>query len=219
MQQILRTSTFILLILQLLSCKGQSNQQINTLSDDFDKSLPLYYGMPEQIDSRDTSPVWNESGQKLLLTGTVYQNDGKSPAPNILIYYYQTDTDGLYIHKENEIRSMPPNNLGQTHGYIRGWIKTDHNGEYAIYTIKPGSYPSRQDPAHIHVNIKEPNLKSQYYIDNFVFDDDKLLSPQKRNKLENRGGSGILKLITKGELQIGKRDIILGLNVKGYSEL
>lgn len=209
----------ILIFLNLLNCKGQSFNEKTTVSDDFDESPPVYYGMPELLDSKDTSAAWNHGGQKLLLTGTVYQNDGKTPAPDVLLYYYQTDNNGRYLHKENEARSVPPNKLSQTHGYIRGWVKSDSYGKYSIYTIRPGLYPSSAEAAHIHIHIKEPDLADHYYIDNFVFDDDKLLTKKARIKMESRGGSGVIRLVQKEGLRIGERNIILGLNIPNYPKL
>lgn len=177
-----------------------------------------YAQTPQNITSQDTSPGWTQNGQKILLTGIVYQNDGKTPAPDVVIYYYQTNVEGKYLHKPEEKRSMPPNELGQTHGYIRGWVKTDKDGKYSIYTVRPGTYPTRDEPAHIHLTIKEPNTFKEYYIDDVVFDDDKLLTTARRIKMENRAGSGVLRLVRKGELQIGERNIILGLNIPNYPQ-
>ena len=73
-------------------------------------------------------------------------------------------------------------------------------------------------PAHIHTSIKEPNIDNEYYIDDFVFDDDTLLTPEKRKALENRGGSGILSVVFSGDVQIAKHDIILGLHISNYPE-
>src|SRR5690606_30978182 len=56
----------------------------------------------------------------------------------------------------------------------------------------------------------------EYYLDDFVFDDDKILNSARRKKLENRGGSGILRMVKQDELLIGERNIILGLNIPGY---
>jgi len=134
----------------------------------------------------------------------------------VLLYYYQTNAAGRYVHKPEEKRSMPPNNLGQTHGYIRGWVKTGADGKYAIYTIRPGVYPTNDEPAHVHITVKEPNDINEYYIDDFVFDDDKLLNSARRQKLENRSGSGNLRLVQKEGLYIGERNIILGLNIPNY---
>jgi protocatechuate 3,4-dioxygenase beta subunit len=213
-------SLYSLLIL-FIGCHDQLNkrEEVNSLEvgGSFENAEYLYQNMPRDIKSVDTSPGWKEPGIKLLVTGIVYKKDSKTPAPGIIIYYYQTNKDGRYQHKAGEPRSMPPNSKGQTHGNIRGWVKTDSNGSYSIYTIRPGAYPGFDDPAHIHITIKEPEI-NEYYIDDFVFDDDKLLVSAKRSKLENRGGSGILRLVSKNGLLVGERDIILGLNIPDYPD-
>lgn len=211
---IARFSAFVLFFF-FLSCQGQKGgaspaTQLNPYS-----TAPHLYGQPPVISSTDTSPGWRQNGQKILITGTVWQPDGKTPAPNIIIYYYQTNTEGRYLHQPGEARSLPPNGEGQTHGYIRGWVKTDSNGCYAIYTVRPGSYPGGDNPAHIHPTIQEPG-KEAYYIDDFVFDDDKLLTTALRRKMENRGGSGVLRMARQGNLLIGERNIVLGLNIPDY---
>ncbi len=104
------------------------------------------------------------------------------------------------------------------HGHIRGWVKTDENGKYLIYTIRPAPYPNEIIPAHIHTSIKEPSIDNEYYIDEFVFDDDKLLTSAKRKALENRGGSGIFRVLISGDLQIAEHNIILGLNIPNYPD-
>ena len=102
------------------------------------------------------------------------------------------------------------------HGHIRGWVKSDENGKYSIYTIRPAPYPNDNMPAHIHTSIKEPTINDDYYIDEFVFDDDTLLTSEKRKALENRGGSGILRVLISNDLQIAEHNIILGLNIPNY---
>jgi len=218
MSQILKKTLLSLLLVNAFNCQGQIEKQTEVLSNDFDKSPPFYYKMPEQLSSEDISPGWNTNGQKILLTGKVYNRDGKTPAANIIIYYYQTNAEGKYLSKTSEPRNMPPNKLGQTHGYLRGWVKTDSLGKYFIYTIKPGTYPSRDEPAHIHLNIKEPALNEHYYIDDFVFDDDPLLTSKRRKNMENRGGSGVIRFVQKDDLLIGERNIVLGLNIPDYPE-
>jgi len=111
---------------------------------------------------------------------------------------------------------MSPNDLGQTHGSIRGLVKTGQNGVYEIFAVRPGEYPTRTDPAHIHCTIKEPNEIAEYYIDDILFDDDLLLTDAHRQKLEQRGGNGIMKLESDESLLIGVRNIVLGKNIPGY---
>ena len=207
----------LLACINLTSCNSQNTKkETETLSDDFDKSMPFYYKMPKNLSATDTSPAFKEKGKKILLTGTVYQIDGKTPASNVILYYYQTNTKGIYATKESEEKNMPKNKLGHTHGYIRGWLKTDEQGNYSIYTIQPETYPSRDQPAHVHITVKEKNMNEPYYIDDFVFDNDRLLTTQWRKSMENRGGSGVIRFVQKDSLWIGERNIYLGLNIPNY---
>lgn len=168
------------------------------------------FGMPDHIAAIDTSPGWHQAGQKLLIQGTIYQQDGKTPAPGIILYYYHTDIHGVYASQEN----LDPRVT--RHGYIRSWVRSDDQGQYAIYTVRPAPYPDTDMLAHIHPSIKEPDIDHAYYIDEFVFDDDPLLTPEKRAEMENRGGSGILKPEQAGSLQVANHDIILGQNIPNY---
>ena len=163
------------------------------------------------MNSIDTSSGWFEQGQKLVINGTVVQIDGKTPAPGVVVYYHQTDNNGYYSPGDGK-----PENKTR-HGHIRGWVKTDQQGKYTIYTIRPASYPNTDLPAHIHWLIKEPNIKNEYWIDDLVFEDDKLLSPYiKKHPLANRGGNGVVRVQTKGDLQVADHKIVLGLNVPDY---
>lgn len=216
-------ANFILLAVftTLLSCNGQTDNKIAKQNSNKTKAIIgggcdgceiMYVGMPTNIKSVDTSIGWAEKGQKLLVTGKVYKIDGKTPAPNVIIYYWQTDNNGYYSPtKEMDEKA-------RRHGHIRGWVKTDEKGSYSIFTIRPAPYPNESIPAHIHTSIKEPNIDNEYYIDELVFDDDKLLTGEKRKALENRGGSGILRVLISGDLQIAEHNIILGLNIPNYPE-
>ena len=164
----------------------------------------------KQLGSSVEMPDWNEKGQKLVVSGIVFKNDGKTPAPGVVIYVYHTDQTGIYPRKGNE------EGWGKRHGYIRSWIRTNEKGEYSFSTVKPAAYPERNDPAHIHVTIKEPEL-NEYWIDEFVFADDPLLTADHRSRLENRGGSGILTTYAEGNILKAKRNIVLGASIPGYS--
>lgn len=210
------TQLFLPVFILLASCSGQPADKGNSGTPDLDQTDAAAYGMPLRPAAIDTSPGWKQEGIKIMVTGTIFKRDGRTPAPGVLLYYYHTNTGGRYLHKESEARSLPPNSKGQTHGYIRGWVKTDSSGRYTIYTVRPGVYPAGDEPAHIHLTIKDPHAKMDYYIDDLVFDDDKLLTTAKKNRMENRGGRGILRMIEKDGLQTGEHNIILGLNIPGY---
>jgi protocatechuate 3,4-dioxygenase beta subunit len=217
--KIIYVSLLLSLICIFTNCIGQHNQNIAPLDNGPSNKLVgggcdgcelMYVGIPEIIKSVDTSAGWSENGQKLLITGRVYKLGGRIPAPDVIIYYWQTDNNGYYSPTER----IDPK--AKRHGHIRGWVKSNENGQYAICTNKPAPYPNESMPAHIHIAIKEPNIKDEYYIDEFVFDDDPLLTGPKRKSLENRGGSGILRILLDKELQIAEHNIILGLNIPNY---
>ncbi len=214
---------YVLLSTFLTSCNGQTknnNQSKPNSSTTKNKLIGggcdgceiMFVGMPTNINAVDTSFGWTENGQKLLVTGTAYKIGGKTPAPNVIIYYWQTDNNGYY----STTKGM--DEKAKRHGHIRGWVKTDENGKYSIYSIRPAPYPNENIPAHIHTSVKEPNIENEYYIDEFVFDDDKLLKREKRKALENRGGSGVLRVLISGNLQIAEHNIILGLNIPNYPD-
>ena len=153
-------------------------------------------------------PDWNDKGPKLAVNGIVYKPDG-TPAPNVVIYIYHTDQTGVYPTKGDE------KGWGKRHGYLRGWMRTNEKGEYKFFTLRPVAYPGRKDPQHIHVSIKEPD-KNEYWIDEYLFDDDALLTEKQRKACEDRGGSGILKTKDVGNMLKAERHIYLGKNIPNY---
>lgn len=155
----------------------------------------------------DTLPDFTSTGHPLKITGTIYKPDGKTPAKGVILYIYHTNAEGVYPKRGDET------GWGRRHGYLRGWIKTDADGQYTFYTQKPGSYGS--NPAHIHPTILEPGGK-YYYIDMYVFEGDPNLSDGRRNNDQARGGSGVVSLQREDALLVARRDITLGLHVPGY---
>ena len=82
--------------------------------------------------------------------------------------------------------------------------------------LNPRHILYRDVEVHVHSIVKEPD-KNEYYIDEYVFDDDPLLTEEKRSKLENRSGSGDVHLAKDNNgLWTGKRNIILGLHIPDY---
>ena len=215
-----KTSLFFLSVLWILiSCNGQaktdsqrssSSSVTQTVGGGCDGCELMYVDMPVKMQAVDTSAGWLSGGQQLHITGTVYQYGGKIPASDVIVYYWQTDDKGYYSPKEG----MDPR--ARRHGHLRGWVKTREDGRYDIYTVRPAPYPNNSEPAHIHLSIKEPALKEEYYVDELVFDDDKLLTTPKRKALQNRGGSGVLRSLVDGDIQIAEHDIVLGLNIPHY---
>lgn len=169
----------------------------------------MFEGMPTNLTWQTVVAPSEEPGERLELTGTIYKPDGKTPAPHVVLYVYQTDNKGLYSKGPSQPRAT-------RHGRLRGWMKTDAQGRYKFTTIRPASYPNSNIPQHIHPIIKEPGL-SLYWIDEFLFEDDPMLTQQERAKQEGRGGMGILKVAKNANgVWVGTRNIILGKNIPNY---
>jgi protocatechuate 3,4-dioxygenase beta subunit len=152
---------------------------------------------------RTVIPPDGEPGEPMVITGRVYLPDGTTPAPGVVVYAYHTNAAGVYPTRGTE------EGWGRRHGYLRGWVMTDAAGDYRFETIRPGAYPGRSDPAHVHMTVKEPGRR-EYWIDEIVFTDDPLVTAAYRARVDDRGGSGI---VTPGRDESRqwtiRRDIVL----------
>lgn len=145
----------------------------------------------------------DEPGERLVATGTVYGTDGKTPQDGVVIYFHQTNAEGLYANGTDE------SEWSRRNGRLRAWIRTGPDGRYRFETIKPAPYPDMTMPAHLHLIVLEPG-KRPYYIDDIVFDGEFMVDEAYRAKQELRGGSGIVSLSRdeNGTL-LAERDIVL----------
>lgn len=204
----------LLLLLIVTSCRSQTETRTSRPSQVVGGPCEICDAIKgydyESLQAVDTLPDFAQSTEPLKITGTVYQPDGKTPAAGVVLYIYQTNEKGEYQRPPGQNRPGAPT-------YHQGWVKTDANGQYTFYTFLPGAYPNGREARHIHPLIQEPDGKL-YWIDAYLFDHDPLLKTEIRKQKENRGGSGILRLRKQGDLLVGRRDIILGLNIPGYAK-
>ncbi|WOD43294.1 hypothetical protein [Hwangdonia lutea] len=207
----MKTLSNALCILLLISFSVTANAQENdTASNDipqnYKKRSPIYDYAEKQLNSVDTIPDFVSRTSKLKITGTIYENDGKTPAKNILLFIHQADEDGNFeLKRHNKKRYVKH----------RGWVRTDANGRYTFYTFIPGKYMFGNELTQILPIIKEPN-KPEYKIESFVFDNDPLLTKSCRAKIEQTNPNRILKLDLKEGLFVANRDIILGKELEIY---
>jgi protocatechuate 3,4-dioxygenase beta subunit len=142
----------------------------------------------------------DEPGEPLIVSGTVYGVDGKTPIPDVLIYVYHTDAEGYYRKGSNS--SDNPR--------LKGWMKTNADGKYEFRTIKPGSYPGSRNPAHIHSKVTIPG-RGEQWIDEFHFEGDPFLSETYvRSQLAKGKFSAVMRLRRDAEgVILCERDIKL----------
>lgn len=141
-----------------------------------------------------------EPGEPLIVSGTVYAPDGRTPVEGIALHIHQTDATGHYSTRGGENRNTR----------INGWMRTNAEGRYEFRTIKPAAYPGGRNPAHIHVYLSGPGYP-EYWTDDFLFDDDPLVTTQMRQRVQGVDTfSHILKLErdSAGMLR-GRRDFRL----------
>ena len=168
------------------------------------------YPKNQPLDNIDSLPGFKvQNKDRILLTGIVYDLKG-SPAKDVILYIYHTDTKGIYPAGDGNTPSS------RAHGRLRGWIKTGADGAYYFYTNKPAPYPNNRLRAHIHCIIKEPGI-NEYSIPDFVFPGDPyLMDEEKTTTQKNNGGLTTLMTVDSIPYPIYKRDIYLGRNVFNY---
>ena len=155
------------------------------------------------------NPFWktkivagSEPGEPLLISGTIFQPDGVTPAKGITLYVYHTDVKGYYSQEGSTGAPSKPR--------LRGWLRTNADGRYEFRTIKPASYPGTTAPAHIHATLSGQGYP-EYWIDSYLFEGDPFISAEHRSKLSGRGGFQSIIALKRDEQGVlkGVRDIRL----------
>jgi protocatechuate 3,4-dioxygenase beta subunit len=80
----------------------------------------------------------SEPGEQLVIRAQALAPDGVTAAAGVIIYAYQTDATGEYHNDKDGVARL------------HGWVKTGEDGRFEFRTIRPGPYPNRGVPAHIH---------------------------------------------------------------------
>ncbi|WP_282135894.1 hypothetical protein [Seonamhaeicola maritimus] len=184
----------------------ETSDVLKDIPQDFKKRSPIYDYSEKQLNNTDTIPDFSSKKNKLKITGTIYESDGITPAKNVLLFVHQTDENGNFeLKRQNKKRYV----------HHRGWVRTDADGKYTLYTFVPGSYIYGRELKQIYPIVKEPN-KPEYKIETFLFDDDPLLTGKCRIKVEETDPQRILKLDKKEGLWVATRDIVLGKEIDSY---
>jgi hypothetical protein len=108
-------------------------------------------------------------GQRLVVSGTVYRADCKTPLAGASIAVWQTNAEGEY---------GPGQGTGDEQCcYLGAALRTDARGRYELETVKPGHYKGEPDPppAHIHFEVRHPDADG--LLTELLFEGDPQLPP------------------------------------------
>jgi protocatechuate 3,4-dioxygenase, beta subunit len=142
---------------------------------------------PAKIDWSTQIAPDSEPGERLIVSGRVFAPDGKTPAPGVTVYAYNTDAEGYYGAGHAE---YPPR--------LYGWMKTDREGRFELRTIHPGSYPSMRVPAHIHFSAWGAGYPLQWF-DELRFAGDRYLTPEMISQDAERGAFRTIQPLVRGQ--------------------
>ena len=141
---------------------------------------------PANITWRTVMADATSGGEPMIISGTVFKPDGKTLAPNTLIYLYHTDMYGKYG------QGTEPK-----HGRFRGWMLTDAQGRYEFRSIRPASYPNTTFAAHVHMTITTADAREDW-IDSILFEGDRFISTRERETAGRKGGFQPIVTLVKG---------------------
>jgi protocatechuate 3,4-dioxygenase, beta subunit len=155
--------------------------------------------IPREIASKVWLTANDEPGEPIILSGTIYREDGATPDSGISMFLYQTDSEGYY-HRPTE---------NVFHPRLVGWLRTGKDGCYEIHTIKPApEVLAPKEPAHIHAHVFGKGMP-EHFVHEFWFQGDSFISPGDQKRLSQLGTFSPIVTLTKGMDGIlrGTRDI------------
>lgn len=139
-----------------------------------------------------------EPGEALILAGTIFQEDGVTPASGVEMEIWQTDASGHYGAD------------GGAAPRLKGRVRTGADGRYELRTIRPGHYPNARIPAHVHARLIAP-AGAAGEIPEYWFEGDPFVTAAMAAPLAGQGRFSPLVQLTKGSDGVwrGVRDIRL----------
>jgi len=118
---------------------------------------PFFRHDAPELENESTIVHGVDDGEIAYMHGVVVDTKSKKPIPNVSIDIWQASTNGLYEQQDADQKDCN----------LRGKFKTDANGRYAFYCLRPTPYPVPNDgpagkllelldrhpfrPAHIHI--------------------------------------------------------------------
>jgi protocatechuate 3,4-dioxygenase beta subunit len=154
---------------------------------------------PAVLGTRGRIAPEGEPGTPLVIHGRVFGRDGRTPAPDVVVFAYHTDATGHY-----DVESAGPHSWR-----LRGWVKTDSDGRFEFETIRPAPYPNRSTAAHVHLAIETTGVPRQDA--GLLFEDDSLLTPSERAQSKKAGKFGTVRSVDN---RSGVQHVSLHLRLK-----
>lgn len=155
--------------------------------------------VPRKISSRVWLVPKDEPGEPIILSGTIYKQDGVTPDSGVTLFLYQTDAGGYYHRPKEDV----------FHPRIVGWLRTGRDGRYEIHTIKPApEILAANEPAHIHVHIWGERMP-EHFLHEFWFRGDGNITTKDKKALGELARFSPIVTLTKGQdgISRGVRDI------------
>ena len=143
----------------------------------FTPSQPLIDRRPTRTDVTGPQDLWRKlpcgdsnlavpfagrpaQGQLIEIGGQILDEDGR-PVRGAVVELWQANAAGRYLHAlDQRAAPLDPNFVGN------GRVRTDDEGRYSFFTIKPGAYPvpvkdTWWRPPHVHFSILGPATLSR----------------------------------------------------------
>jgi protocatechuate 3,4-dioxygenase, beta subunit len=199
-------SIHVIAIAIALACHAQAAPREVLVGGPCEGCELVFEGRPARLTASARIAPASEPGDPLVIDGVV-RDLANRPVPGVIVYAYQTNARGVYLDASARLR----------HGRLRGFARTDERGAYRFHTIRPGAYPDRAEPEHVHLHVVEPG-RCHYYLDDLVFTDDPRLTAAARSTHERgRSGKGTATPTRDpaGAWHV-RRDITLGAGIHDY---
>jgi protocatechuate 3,4-dioxygenase beta subunit len=140
---------------------------------------------PPAVGSSSRIAPSDEAGTPLVIHGRLFADDGRTPVSGAIVFAYHTDREGHY---------NPPG--AAAHSWrLRGWSRTGADGRFEFQTIRPGAYPSRNIPAHVHFTVF--NGTERFHAGELQFDDDPIVTAADRSRSRDKGTFGEVRPVRR----------------------
>jgi protocatechuate 3,4-dioxygenase beta subunit len=147
--------------------RGAAAQGSRTVAADAPSSARL--GPGGELERTPEAVAAGRDGERLVVSGTVYGDDCRTPLAGASIEVWQTNAAGEY---------GPGQGTGDERCcYLAAALRTDRRGRYRFQTVKPGHYKGeeRPPPAHIHFEVRHPEATG--VLTELLFEGDRWLGP------------------------------------------